>query len=330
MENDFPAGIYLLIFIVGAVTSGLCAPFWIRLTRNWHLVDHPGHRKIHRDPIPLAGGLIVSTGLVIPILAAIIAIRCSFPLLDAQIIDLSSYGLSTRSWQLAGLVIGALGMLMVGLIDDRHALPPGQKLLAQALVALLVALTGTRITLFIPSAFISYVITILWFLTLVNAFNFTDNMNGLCTGLGMISALILALHSALPGHYLVSSLGFLVAGALFGFIPSNFPHARAFLGDAGSHLVGYLIAALAVLPHFHHEAQPNRLGVFAPLLILGFVALDLCWVVVFRIRRGKPIYVGDTNHLSHQLVRRGYSTTRAVIVIWIGHALIASLSFCLI
>jgi UDP-GlcNAc:undecaprenyl-phosphate GlcNAc-1-phosphate transferase len=128
--------------------------------------------------------------------------------------------------------------------------------------------------------------------------------------------------AAAQDQYLVALIAFLTFGALTGFLPYNFPRARAFLGDAGSHLVGYLLAVLAILPHFYTAKQRGpRWVVLTPLLVLAVPLLDLVWVVLLRWRLGKPFYVGDTNHLSHRLVRLGLSPARAVVVIWAASAL---------
>src|SRR5436189_6374444 len=123
-------------------------------------------------------------------------------------------------------------MLLVGLLDDKHELRPAMKFTGQFLIALLVAASGVRITLFVPNAIFSYAITILWILTVINAFNFMDNMNGLCAGLGAIAAWYFASVAAADGQYLVALLAFLTFGALSGFLPFNFPRARVFIGDA--------------------------------------------------------------------------------------------------
>ena len=158
--------------------------------------------------------------------------------------------------------------------------------------------------------------TLLWMLTVINAFNFMDNMNGLCSGLGLIAALLFGFEAAWLGQFLVAGLAFLCAGALAGFLPYNFPKASAFLGDSGSHLMGYLLAVLAILPHFYSGKHPKPFAVLSPLLILAVPLLDLAWVVLLRWRAGKPFYVGDTNHLSHRLVRRGCTQVQAVAIIW--------------
>jgi UDP-GlcNAc:undecaprenyl-phosphate/decaprenyl-phosphate GlcNAc-1-phosphate transferase len=153
-----------------------------------------------------------------------------------------------------------------------------------------------------------------------------DNMNGLCAGLGAIGAALFAIVAAMNGQYLVAIIGFLMCGALLGFLPYNYPNARAFLGDAGSHLVGYLLAVLAILPHFYSEHNPRPWAVFTPLLVLAVPLADLVWVVILRWRMGKPFYVGDTNHLSHRLVRRGFSKPRAVLLIWLCAVLIGAIA----
>jgi UDP-GlcNAc:undecaprenyl-phosphate GlcNAc-1-phosphate transferase len=286
-------------------------------------VDEPGGRKLHVGPIPLAGGLAVMTGLLVPTTLAVIALWClragviSFAALDAETLRLLTHGLNRRSLELAIIFLGAFGMLIVGVLDDRHELRPAAKFAGQFLIALLVCAAGVRITLFIHSVVINYLITILWILTVINAFNFMDNMNGLCAGLGATGAFYFAAISATAGQYLVALIASLTCGALLGFLPYNFPRARAFLGDAGSHLVGYLLAVLAILPHFYTRDQPRALAVLSPLLILAVPLGDLVWVVLLRWSRGKPFYVGDTNHLSHRLVDHGHSRTRAVLLIWL-------------
>jgi UDP-GlcNAc:undecaprenyl-phosphate GlcNAc-1-phosphate transferase len=121
----------------------------------------------------------------------------------------------------------------------------------------------------------------------------------------------------------------LTFGALLGFLPHNFPHARAFLGDAGSHLVGYLLAVLAILPHFYTVQRPRQLAVLIPLLVLAVPLGDLVWVVVLRWRRGQPFYQGDTNHLSHRLARRGLTRTQTVLLIWVLAAALGAVA-CLV
>jgi UDP-GlcNAc:undecaprenyl-phosphate/decaprenyl-phosphate GlcNAc-1-phosphate transferase len=318
--------VYPVALISAALTTAVSLPVWRRWCRQSGTVDDPGHRKIHSVPIPLAGGLAVMTGLVAPLLAGT-AVAAAYSHLTIP--GLFQYGLGKRAIQIAGIMAGALGMLLIGLRDDRVELRPAIKFCGQLIVALVVAATGIRVTLFVPSLSFSYAVTALWILSVVNAFNFMDNMNGLCTGLGVIGAGSFGLIAAGQGQYLVAAMACLIAGALLGFLPYNFPRATAFLGDAGSHLTGFLLGVLAILPHFYSAKHRERLAVLTPLLVLAIPLGDLVWVVILRWRAGKPFYLGDTNHLSHRLVRRGLTPARAVLAVWFMSAAAGLLAFFL-
>lgn len=289
-----------------------------------NLVDDPGHRKIHQTPIPLAGGLAVMTGLLVPLLGSLLVLQLHW--LDSRAVELLSHGLNRRALELVAILFGGLGMGWLGWMDDKHELSPALKFVGQFVIATLTVAAGVRITLFVPSVAFSYAVTVLWILTVTNAFNFMDNMNGLCAGLGAISAAAFAALAARQDQYLVALIALLVCGALFGFLPYNYPRATAFLGDTGSHFTGYLLAVLAILPHFYSRKHPHPLAVLSPLLVLGVPLLDLAWVVILRWRIGQPFYVGDNNHLSHRLVRRGFSKPVAVGLIWLLAALLAGLT----
>ena len=277
--------------------------------------------------MPLAGGLTVLTALLVPLSLAMMAGAWTW-FGDDSAAKLH-HGFTVRFGQLAVIVAGAIGMTSLGLLDDRFELRPALKFTGQFLVALAVAMAGVRITLFVPSVAFSYAVTVLWILTLTNAFNFMDNMNGLCAGLGAIGAAFFGFAAARSDDYLVASLAFLICGSLAGFLPWNYPRARAFLGDSGSHLTGYLLAVLAILPHFYSAKHPRPLAVLSPLLVLAVPLVDLAWVVVLRTKAGRPFYIGDTNHLSHRLVRRGLSPARAVALIWAVAAASGAISLLL-
>ncbi|MBM3880228.1 MAG: undecaprenyl/decaprenyl-phosphate alpha-N-acetylglucosaminyl 1-phosphate transferase [Verrucomicrobia bacterium] len=322
---SFPFNAYGLAFGSAFLTAWLSLPLWRAWCRRVGLVDHPGDRKIHRSATPLAGGLALATALVVPVLAGVLALELRW--LGSATVQPLAYGLGQRWVQLAGLLVGALGMLALGLLDDRYELRASAKFAGQVLVALVVAACGVRITLFIPSLLASFLLTMLWILVVTNAVNLMDNMNGLCGGLGAIGAFWFGLKAAAAGQYLVALLAFLVTGALCGFLPHNFPQASVFLGDSGSHLVGYTLAVLAILPHFYSAQNPTALAVLNPLLILAVPLVDMAWVVLLRWRLRKPFWVGDTNHLSHRLVRAGASPTQAVLWIWLLAALAGAASF---
>jgi len=317
----FPFNFFAAAFAGAFVTTLLALPLWRKWCLRVKLVDDPGRRKIHDEPVPLAGGFAVLTGILLPLAAGALALRLGLNV-AAQTFPIA-HGLERRALELAVIAGGAILITVLGWLDDKHELKPLPKFAGQLLVAILVAIACKRITLFVHfhvhagNVVFSYAITILWVLTVINAFNFMDNMNGLCAGLGAIGALLFAIIAAARGEYLVALAGFLMCGALLGFLPWNFPNARAFLGDAGSHLVGYLLAVMAILPHFYTKQNPRPLAVLSPLLVLAVPLADLAWVVILRTRNRKPFWIGDTNHLSHRLVRAGMTPMDAVLSIWL-------------
>ncbi|HUA69005.1 MAG TPA: MraY family glycosyltransferase [Candidatus Saccharimonadales bacterium] len=321
---SFPFNFFVAAFISAFLTTLFTLPVWRKWSQRIKLVDDPGQRKIHDQPIPLAGGLAVLTGILLPLAAGAILLKSGAEVLNqAQPI---AHGLERRGLELITIAFGAIAITILGLLDDKHELKPLAKFTGQLLIAIAVAMACKRVTLFVPNIAFSYAITILWVLTVVNAFNFMDNMNGLCAGLGAVGALLFAVIAAANGEYLVATIEFLVCGALLGFLPWNFPNARAFLGDSGSHLVGYLLAVMAILPHFYTKQNPRPLAVLSPLLVLAVPLIDLAQVVIRRTLHRKPFWIGDTNHLSHQLVRLGLNWTRAVLLLWLIAVMIGVLA----
>lgn len=309
--------LYLTSLGSGLATTALSLPLWRRWCRRVGLMDQPGGRKHHQAPVPLAGGLAILTGFLL-------ALGLTWARTDW------SGTLPAGPLHVPGIVLaGAVAMALVGWWDDRTELRPAAKLVGQLLVAAATAAAGVRITLFVPSLLFSLVVTVLWIVTVTNAFNFSDNMNGLCAGLGAVAAGWLAVHAIKRGDVAVGLAALALCGAALGFLPYNFPRATAFLGDCGSHLIGYLLAVLTILPDFYSPAHPRPWAVLSPLLLVAMPLVDLVWVVLLRLRLGRPVYVGDTNHLSHLLVRRGLSPARAVLVLWLAAAALGGASLWL-
>ena len=324
---DFPFNFFAAAFAGALFTTLLELPLWRKWCLRTNLVDDPGHRKIHTSPVPLAGGFAVLTGILLPLIGG--ALLLKYGIVKISSASAIAHGIDRRGAELIVLALGAVAITILGWLDDKHELKALPKFIGQILIAIAVAAACKRITLFVHSDIFSYAITVLWVLTVINAFNFMDNMNGLCAGLGAIGAFIFALIAAAGGEYLVALTGFLMCGALVGFLPWNFPTAKSFLGDAGSHLVGYLLAVMAILPHFYTKKNPHPLAVLAPLLVLAIPLLDIAQVTLLRTLNRKPFWIGDTNHLSHRLVRAGLGKTRAVLLLWLAAAALGALACAL-
>lgn len=320
---SFPLNLYLGSLVGAFLATFLALPWWRRWCQRTGLVDDPGARKIHAEPIPLAGGLAVMTGILLPLAGAALLLLLAqggVPVPGLAPGDLSrlDYGFGARGAQLGAVLLGSVGMLVLGWLDDRHELSPAPKFAGQFLIAALVAASGVRVTLFVPSLLFSYAVTVLWIVGVTNALNFLDNMNGLCAGVGAVAAGFFGLAAARHGQYLVAAIALLGCGALLGFLPWNYPRASSFLGDAGSHVTGFLLAVLAILPSFYSPERPHAWAVFGPLLVLVVPLADLASVVWIRWRLGRPPWIGDNNHFSHRLVRAGLSKPVAVALLWAG------------
>lgn len=282
--------------------------FWKRLSLRCGLLDEPGRRKIHRKPTSLAGGLTV--------------LMAALPFCLYYFYTLPGAGGSLHWFWFGGL----LAFFLLGLTDDFRELGPGVKFLVQLL---LIGVLTTRIhfEFFSPTTLgsaLNFALSFLWFGLILNSLNFLDNMNGLCAGLGaLLATAFFSANLMLPGAQLLPVF-LIFAATLFAFLPWNYPKAKAFLGDSGSHLVGYLAATgsilltNALLQRSASEPGPlQSLANFLPvLLMLSLPLYDLGSTFLIRLRNGRPLYVGDTNHISHRLVRKGLSPAAAVAVIW--------------
>jgi len=308
-----PLHICLLLGLAAALVTALVLPIWRNWSQRVGLVDDPGHRKIHDQPVSLAGGLAVLTGLLLSLFTAWLAFKLSAP----------------PAIPLAAILSGAVAMTLLGLLDDKFELRPLIKFTGQLLIATAATAAGVRLSLFVAHPVLSYAATILWILTVINAFNFMDNMNGLCAGLSVIAATFAGVLAVLHGQHQIAALAFAVGGAALGFLPGNYPRATVFLGDAGSHLLGFLLAVLVIQPGLWSSAHSSTTPVLGPILLLSVPLLDLVWVTLIRTRKGRPFYIGDNNHLSHRLVRRGFSRATAVAFIWVLAVLGGSLAFLL-
>jgi UDP-GlcNAc:undecaprenyl-phosphate GlcNAc-1-phosphate transferase len=152
---SFPFNIYLPTLAGAFLVAWLSLPLWRRWALRIGLVDDPGRRKIHDEPVPLAGGWAVLTGFLLPLAAGALALKLGC--FGSEISGPLQHGFSRRTGQLLVVALGALGMLLIGWLDDRHELKPAKKFTGQFLIASAVALAGVRITLFVPSALFSYV-----------------------------------------------------------------------------------------------------------------------------------------------------------------------------
>ncbi|HEX8912219.1 MAG TPA: MraY family glycosyltransferase [Humisphaera sp.] len=296
------------------------------------LVDKPGHRKIHKAPTPLGGGVAIFLSLALPLLAAVVAVRLldpAKPMLGMSADSWAAYlGGAKRETPLALTVLGGmLVMHVMGLVDDRKALGPYSKLFVQLAVAVAVvapfkslwSLTAVDARLG-GTGVVAVGVSVLWITAITNAFNFLDNMDGLSAGIAAVCATSFLVTALQIEQWFVAAALALLVGGLVGFLCFNFAPASIFMGDSGSLVIGLVLGVLTIRTTYLPPGADFGAGwyaVFAPLMVLAVPLYDLTVVSAIRVMNGKSPFVGDTNHLSHRLVRRGMSRRTAVLCIWL-------------
>ena len=292
---------------------------------RWGLVDRPGHRKIHTAPMPTSGGLAIWLGIVLPLAAGQIILATSFiPVPDFVAQHLS--GLEHQSGRLWTILAGGTVLMILGLVDDRRGLDWRLRICVQTLVALAMVLSGKQLTLFLDLPILTGALSVVWIVGLVNSFNMLDNMDGLSAGVAAIAASMLAAVMLLAPSPITHQPqlfigGFLlvVVGALVGFLGHNRPPARLFMGDAGSYLIGYLLA-IASLTGRYASYTEHPYAVLAPLCVLAVPLYDTASVILIRLRAGRSPFEGDKSHFSHRLVELGMTKPQAVLTIYLATA----------
>jgi UDP-GlcNAc:undecaprenyl-phosphate/decaprenyl-phosphate GlcNAc-1-phosphate transferase len=292
----------LLAFTVALVASlGLTVPVR-QLALRVGMVDRPGPRKVHLQPIPLLGGIAIYSGVLL-------AMAVSFVGGEAII-------------QILGILAGATLVVLVGTLDDRGLLHHQVKLfIAMPVAGLILLASGIRAQVFSVyfhgwgGAVADAVLTIFWVTAITASFSIFDHMDGLCAGVAAIASLFFAIFALLSGQVLVSTLAAAVMGAALGFLRWNFNPAKIFMGDGGAMFLGFLMATLALklrMTEVSHAA-----GWLIPLFVLGVPIFDTTLVTISRSRRGLiPFTTPGKDHTAHRLSNWGLGTRRAVLALY--------------
>ncbi len=309
--------IYALTWATATTAAALLTAAALRLAPRLGIWDRPWQEehKQHIQPVATMGGLAMVLAWLATVGGGIVMYALAQPLLHERI---SRYlaGVPDILPRLAAIAGGALAISLLGLADDRLRLRASVKLTGQILIAALVAAGAVRITLFWDNPLLTWLITIAWIVTVINAINFLDNMDTLAGGTALIAAAFFTFVAALRGEYFVACLGITTAGVCCGFLPFNVPPARIFMGDAGSQFLGFMLAVLGALTTFYMPSQTGTVAsLLIPLLVLGVPLFDLVAVVVIRLHRRQPIYEADHRHISHRFARMGLSRGKAAMTV---------------
>lgn len=291
----------LTIILISAfclVFGLIVTPFIIKISFKLNVVDMPGHRKVHKVPIPTLGGL----AIFFSFLAGLLIIQPQ-----------SSYHLA--------IVIGALLMIILGFMDDLYHLTAKAKFLFQVTIACLVVFWGDLQVSFINLPFggqlefgwLSIIVTIFWIVGITNAINLIDGLDGLSAGISAIVLLTIGSMAIIMDNVYVLSMSIILFWSILGFLPYNFHPAKTFMGDTGSLFLGYMIAVLSLLGF----KNVTFISFVIPILILAVPIFDTVVAIIRRLVQKRPIASPDSSHLHHKLLQLGMTHRQAVLFMYL-------------
>ncbi len=292
---------YILPFLTSMAISLILTPLVRKLAIKIGAVDIPkDNRRVHKEPMPLIGGLAI-------FFAVIIATLTFLPLTK----------------EIISIILGRTIIVMGGIIDDLRELNPKAKFLFQIVAGLILIIGGVKIE-FVTNPFsrditlldlrwLSIPITLFWVVGITNTVNFIDGLDGLSSGVAMISSLTLMIVAGRFGYSNIIVLSAAMAGACLGFLPYNFNPAKIFMGDTGALFLGFMLAAITIEGVMKSVAT---IAIVAPILILSVPIFDTTFAIFRRLLNGQSIVAADKGHLHHRLLNRGFSQRKSVLILY--------------
>ena len=306
-----------IAFVLAFITTFVITPYTIKLAKKLGAVDTPkDERRVNKVTMPRLGGLAIIAGFLVSIiyLLIILSIENAINIFEDNI-----------HLKLLGFFIRGLIISITCFIDDIKNLPAIVKLIVQIISAIVVVAFGLRIQninipflykIGLPNAF-SIILTIGWIVGITNAINLIDGLDGLSSGIALISCVSMLIIFALNGSPIIAILLITaLVGALSGFLPFNFNPAKTFMGDTGSNFLGYCLAVISI---FGVAKTYTLVVIVAPLIILALPVLDTIVAIIRRIIKGKSIkaiMMADKGHLHHTLLKHGFSQKEAVLIMY--------------
>ncbi|HSL17559.1 MAG TPA: MraY family glycosyltransferase [Methylomirabilota bacterium] len=296
----------LLGFFLAYLLALVGTPMAREAAIRFGVVDRPdGRLKNQREPVAYLGGLAV-------FVAFLLSIGMTFEFDE----------------ELLAMLLASTIVTMVGLIDDFGALTPGPKAVGQAVAVFVLLKAGVTLHLIFLPWWARILLTVIWLVGLSNAFNLSDIMDGLASGLGVIAGTFLLVVALANGRLVVAFFTVALIGALLGFLRFNFHPAVIYLGDCGSLFIGLTLGALAMVMDY---TDHNPLGFLAPLFFLALPIVDTFYVMVLRARAGRRIYHGSPDHIPLRLRRRlGGSTVRTVVACYGAAAVLGGIGLVIL
>lgn len=293
----------IFAFFASFITVLVITPLVIRFAIKIGATDKPNHRKVHEKLMPRLGGLAIFIGVVVGYFVA----------------DLHTQRVATIS-------LGAILIIVIGILDDLYELSAKVKFLGQIGIAILVVSSGLTID-FITIPFIiermdlgwfSYPLTIFWIVGITNAINLIDGLDGLAAGISSIGIACIAIMAGISGKALILSIALIVLASTIGFLFYNFYPAKIFMGDTGALFLGYSISILSLLGLYK---SVTLFSIIIPIIILGVPVFDTAFAIIRRMLNKQPISAPDKSHLHHRIMQLGLSHRGTVLVIYMIGAL---------
>jgi UDP-GlcNAc:undecaprenyl-phosphate GlcNAc-1-phosphate transferase len=322
---------YLGVFLVTAGAAFLATPLIRRLAVRVGAIDRPSDRKVHPKPTPTLGGLAMWLACLAGLATAYLV-----PAFD-DLFRLSSEPL--------GVILAGTAIVALGSYDDLRGIAVPAKIAGQILAGGLLILAGVQLFHFwIPGLGVlslgpdlAVPLTVIWVVAMINAVNLIDGLDGLAAGVVAIAAAAFFFYALRSGETIYSGpspaglFTVVVAGAAVGFLPHNFNPAKIFMGDSGSMLLGLMLAAATISGVGRTGESPSSadlaalaIPVIIPLLVLAVPFTDVIWAIARRLRRRKPVYRPDKEHIHHRLLDIGHTHRQAVLLMYLWSALVAS------
>jgi len=316
---------YLLCFSIAALTSFLFMPQIYRIADKVRAIDDPmlSERKIHTRRIPRLGGL-----------AIYIAFLLTYAIMGKVVIqaNYTPYAAAVFSEQMESILIASFLIVLMGIFDDISSIKPWKKFLIQVLAAVIVVFRGDFVVNYFTfivdiklPTYVAQIFTVLWIVTITNAINLSDGLDGLAGGIsfiGLMTMVVVALlDPAASASTMVIMICLILAGAIFGFLPFNLPPARIFMGDSGAQFIGFMIGTISVLGY----KQAAFTSFFVPVMILAVPLFDTLFAFARRLFHNVPASAADANHIHHRVFHETASSKGSLYWIY-GMSLLFSLS----
>ena len=311
--------IYLIIIGFSAMLGLILIPLFRSIAVKLDFVDKPKQQKhkAHSKVTPLLGGLAMCTTWLLTLAVGTIApMFLQKQNISTEITNAFS-GVFQVCPRLTAIIVGAVFITLLGLIDDKYNMSAKVKLGGQIIISAFAVYYGEfRISLFILNPAASFAVTTLWVLIIINAINFFDNMDGLAAGIASIAFAFFAITAVIHQNYFIACLSLTSLGTSISFWFYNHTPATIFMGDSGSHFLGYTLGISgAMTTYYKSTLSLSPLAVLIPVFILSIPLFDFISVVIIRLIIKKPIYIGDNNHLSHRFNKMGISRKNSVFLV---------------